>query len=334
MKETMETNIKTIRTIVNEIDFVGKNLISINDLSDDQIYGLFNLALSLEPYNRVGLDILKGNIMFTLFFQPSTRTRMSFETAMLRTGGAVVSEANPMVSSSAAKEESLNDMMRVVSQYANLIVLRHSDANAAEESVIYAECPVISGAFGHREHPTQALLDLYALWRTYGRIKGLKVCVASPDLIKARTGHSMAQGLARLGAKVFLVSTKEHRIPGDIMKKLQRFSDDVEEIFDINKEQFNELALDMDLIYLPGCSSPAGSESESFKEIMDEFYLKYETIKEAFDKGRRLYVTHTLPRREGEMDLRIDNSPGELMFKTLAYSVSIRSALLVAILGA
>ena len=185
----METNIKTIKTIVDEIGFAGNSLISINDLSDDQLYGLFNLALSLEPYNRLCLDILKGNIMVTLFFQPSTRTRMSFETAMLRLGGAVVSEANPMVGSSAAKEESLTDMMRVVSQYANVIVLRHPDANAAEESVTYAECPVISGGFGHREHPTQALLDLYTLWRTYGRIEGLQVCVASPDLIKARTGQ-------------------------------------------------------------------------------------------------------------------------------------------------
>ena len=89
----------------------------------------------------------------------------------------------------------------------------------------------------------------------------------------------------------------------------------------------------MDLVYLPGCSAPAGTESDAFKKIMDPYLLRYETIKDAFDNGRRLYVTHTLPRREGEMDLRIDYSPGELMFKTLAYSVSIRSALIVAIVG-
>jgi aspartate carbamoyltransferase catalytic subunit len=329
----MGTNIQTMKKRADTIGFVGKSLISINDLTDEQLYGLFELALALEPWNRLNIDLLKGNNLVTLFFQPSTRTRMSFETAMLRLGGTVVSEANPMVSSSAAKEESLNDMMRVVSQYANVIVLRHPDADEAEEGASYAECPVINGGFGHREHPTQALLDLYTLWRTYGKIEGLKVCVASPDLIKARTGHSMAQGLARLGARVYLASMKGYRTPAHVMERIKEFSGDVEEVFDLNNKQFNELAADMDLMYLPGCSAPKGAESDAFKEIMDAYYLRYETIKEAFDNGRKLYVTHTLPRRKGEMDLRIDNSPGELMFKAIAYSVSIRSALLVAILG-
>lgn len=328
-----KTNIRTIEKIVADIGFVGKNLISISDLSDKQLYGLFDLALALEPWNRSKVDILKGNILVTLFFQPSTRTRMSFETAMLRLGGDVVSEPNPMVSSSAAKEESLNDTMRVVSQYANIIVLRHPNADEAEEGVSYAESPVISGGFGHREHPTQALLDLYTLWRTYGKVEGLKICITSPDLVKARTGHSMAKGLARLGAKIYLASLEQYRTPAHVMEEVKKFNSDVEEVFDQTNEEFNKFALDMDLIYLPGCSAPAGVESESFKKMMDPYLLRYETIKEAFDKGQRLYVTHTLPRRPGEMDLRIDYSPGELMFKALAYSVSIRAALILAIVG-
>lgn len=329
----METKIRTIKKIVDDVDFVGKNLISIADLTDAQLYGLFELARALEPWNRSSVDLLKGNNLVTLFFQPSTRTRMSFETAMHRLGGTVVSESNPMVSSAAAKEESLNDMMRVVSQYANIIVLRHPDADEAEEGVSYAESPVISGGFGHREHPTQALLDLYTLWRTYGKIEGVKVCIASPDLVKARTGHSMAKGLARLGARIYLASLEKYRTPEHVMTEVKKLSSDVEEVFDQTNEEFNKFASEMDLIYLPGCSAPAGTESEAFKKIMDAYLLRYETIKEAFDKGSRLYVTHTLPRREGEMDLRIDNSPGELMFKSLAYSVAIRSALILAILG-
>ncbi|MBD3306411.1 aspartate carbamoyltransferase [candidate division KSB3 bacterium] len=329
-----ETNIQTIQKRVEQIGFVGKNLISISDLTDKQLYGLFELALALEPWNRSKVDILKGNLLVTLFFQPSTRTRMSFETAMLRLGGDVVSEPNPLVSSSAAKEESLNDTMRVVSQYANIIVLRHPDADEAEEGVSYAESPVISGGFGHREHPTQALLDLYTLWRTYGRVEGLKICIASPDLVKARTGHSMAKGLARLGAKVYLASLGEYRTPDHVMQDVRTLSSDVEEVCDQTQDEFNTFALDMDLIYLPGCSAPAGTESDAFKKMMEPYVLRYDTIKEAFDKGQRLYVTHTLPRRAGEMDLRIDYSPGELMFKAIAYSVSIRSALILSILGA
>ena len=122
----METasKIRTIRARIRDIGIEGKSLLSINDLSNDQIYGLFELALALEPWNRSSLNLLQGNIMAALFFQPSTRTRMSFETAMHRLGGAVITEATPMVSSSAAKEESLADMMKVVSKYANVIVRR------------------------------------------------------------------------------------------------------------------------------------------------------------------------------------------------------------------
>jgi len=238
-----------------------------------------------------------------------------------------------MISSSAAKEESLNDTMRVVSQYANIVVLRHPDADEAEEGAAHSECPVISGGFGHREHPTQALLDLYTIYRTFGKVEGLNVCVASPDMIKARTGHSMAQGLARLGAKVHLASLKKYRTPANVMENIHKVSNSVQEHFDLNNRQFNELSGEMDLVYLPGCSTPAGAESEAFKEIMDDYKLNYETVRDSFEKGRGLFVTHTLPRREGEMDLRIDDSPGELMFKAIAYSVSIRSALITAILG-
>ncbi len=106
---------------------------------------------------------------------------MSFETAMHRLGGDVITEANPMVSSSAAKEESLADMMKVMSKYANVIVLRHPNDVEARNGATFSESPVINGGFGNWEHPTQALLDLYTLWRTHDRVEGLNVCVASAD---------------------------------------------------------------------------------------------------------------------------------------------------------
>jgi aspartate carbamoyltransferase catalytic subunit len=248
-----EAKIKTIRSMVNEINFIGCSLLSINDLTDDQIYGLFNLALVLEPFNRSMLPLVTGNVMSTLFFQPSTRTRMSFETAMHRLGGAVISEANPMVTSSAAKEESLSDMLKVVSKYANVIVMRHFNDVEARQAAPYSDSPIINGGWGHWEHPTQAMLDLYTLYRTYGKIEGLKVCVASADLIEARTGHSMAQGLARLGAKVVLASPNVKRIPEEVREKIASRGIAVEEAFDLNQDTFNELISDMDMVYLPGC---------------------------------------------------------------------------------
>ena len=333
----METasKVRTVRALIKEIDFEGKNLLSINDLTNDQIYGLFELALALEPWNRSAVNLAQGSIMATLFFQPSTRTRMSFETAMHRLGGAVITEANPMVSSSAAKEESLTDMMKVMSKYANVLVLRHPNDVDARQGASYSDSPVINGGFGHWEHPTQALLDLYTLWRTQGKVEGAKVCVASPDLVAARTGHSMAYGLARLGAKVTLASTRAHRTPDEVMGKLREVGGHVEEAFDLNQQTFNELISDMDLVYLPGCSAPKGAEADEFKQMMDDYLVRFETLDQVHrETGRIIRVTHTLPRRAGEMDLRIDTTPHQQYFEAITYSVSIRMAIVASILGA
>lgn len=328
-------HIKTIRSVVRDIGFEGCSLHSINDLADAQLYGLFELGRLLEPWNRSRIELLTGNVMSTLFFQPSTRTRMSFETAMHRLGGSVISEANPMVTSSAAKEESLADMLRVVSRYANLIVLRHFNADEARAAAPYSDVPVINAGWGHWEHPTQALLDLYTLYRTFGKIEGLKVCVASADLIEARTGHSMAQGLARLGAKVTLASQKSRRTPDEVLGKLSAIGGNrVTEEFDLTQDTFNELISDMDMVYLPGCSAPKGPEAESFKKVMDNYYVRFETLDKVHqDENRTIYITHTLPRRAGEMDLRIDTTRHQLYFEAIAYSVSIRMALVASILG-
>lgn len=330
-----EAKIKTMRSMIREINMEGKSFTSVNDITDEQIYQLFDLALALEPYNRSMVPLATGNVMSTLFFQPSTRTRMSFETAMHRLGGSVISEANPMVTSSAAKEESLSDMLKVVSKYANVIVMRHFNDVEAREAAPYSDSPVINGGWGHWEHPTQAMLDLYTLYRTFGKVEGLKVTVASADLIEARTGHSMAQGLARLGAKVTLASPKAKRTPEEVIKKIESRGIKVEEAFDLNQDSFNELVAGQDMIYLPGCSAPKGPEAEAFKKVMDFYFVRYETLqKVAKDENRTIYVTHTLPRRAGEMDLRIDTSPSQLYFEAIAYSVSIRMALVAAVLGA
>ena len=329
-----KAKIQTLESMVQDIGIQGKSLLSINDVTDEQIYALFRLARVLEPWNRSGMNWLPGNVMVTLFYQPSTRTRMSFETAMARLGGSVVTEASPMITSSAAKEESLNDAVKVMSKYANVLVFRHFDDVAAREAVKLADCPVINAGFGDWEHPTQALLDLYTIYRTFDRVEGIKVCVASPDLVAARTGHSMALGLARLGANVTLASTKDRRTPEEIRTKLESTGGKVTEVFDPNQDSFNELVSGMDYIYLPGCSAPKGDASEAFKQLMDDFFVRSETLQNVRDKQKReIYITHTLPRREGEMDLLIDESLSQIYFKAIAYSVSLRMALVAAILA-
>lgn len=334
MVTSSTTETEAIAARVGGIGCEGRSLLSINDLTNDQIYGLFELAQVLEPWNRSMINLLPGSVMATLFFQPSTRTRMSFETAMHRLGGKVVTEATPLVSSSAAKEESLADMMKVVSKYANVTVLRHPDDAEAREAATFSESPVINGGFGNWEHPTQALLDLYSLWRNHNRIEGVKVCIASADLIAARSGHSMAYGLARLGARVTLASPKVNRTPGDVMRKVREVNGSVEEVFDLTQDDFNELVADMDLVYLPGCSAPKGPEAEAFKKLMDNYHVRFETLDRIrSEDGRVVHVTHTLPRRAGEIDPRIDATPNQQYFEAIGHSVSIRMALVAAIVG-
>lgn len=328
------SKIQTVSSLIDSINFRGKSLLSINDLSNEQIYGLFELAAAFEPWNRSVINLLPGNVMVTLFFQPSTRTRMSFETAMHRLGGAVITEANPMVTSSSAKEESLSDAIKVISKYANVIVLRHPNDEEARDACNYADSPIINGGFGHWEHPTQALLDLYTLWRTQGRVEDVNVCIASADLVAARTGHSMAYGLARLGANVTLASPQANRTPASVMEKVGAVNGNVKEVFDLDQDSFNDMIADMDLVYLPGCSAPKGAEAEAFKKVMDSYYVRHETLERVRqEQGRTICVTHTLPRRPGEMDLRIDTTPSQQYFEAITYSVSIRMALVASILG-
>ena len=330
----MSEYMRSMKGLVDAVDHVGKDFISITDMTNDQLYSLFELGKNLELFNRPRVDLLGDRMLALIFFQPSTRTRMSFQTAMERLGGHVIVEANPKVTSSVAKEESIEDTMRCISQYANLMVIRHYDADEARRGAEAAECPVINGGWGHWEHPTQALLDLYTMWRRFGRIEGLNVAVVSPDMIEARTGHSMAAGLARFGANVTICSDSDRRTPADVRERILSHGNvNLKEEFDFEQDTFNEFIRTQDLIYLPGCSAPAGAKADEFKTLMDRYLVRYETLEEEAAKGHQIYVTHTLPRRAGEMDLRIDNTPHQLYFRAILQSVSIRMALVTAILG-
>jgi len=144
----------------------------------------------------------------------------------------------------------------------------------------------------------------------------------------------MAYGLARLGAQVILASPRAKRTPEAVLNKIRDLSASVEEEFDLDQESFNRLVAEMDAVYLPGCSAPKGAEAEAFKKVMGDYLVRYETLNRVrLEEGRTIYITHTLPRRPGEMDLRIDATPHQLYFEAIAYSVSIRMALVASIVG-
>src|SRR5579871_6760648 len=196
------------------------DVVSIEDLGIAEIERIFTLAdgfaAALENSER--LTVADGLIMATLFYEPSTRTRLSFESAMHRLGGAVISSAD-MHASSAAKGETLADTVRVVGAYADLIVVRHPRDGAARVAAEYASCPVINAGDGSREHPTQTLCDLYVLRRKKGSLHGLTVAICG-DLKFGRTVHSLIYALARFGANILAVPYNGMSVPEYVLERV------------------------------------------------------------------------------------------------------------------
>src|ERR1043166_6162808 len=195
-----------------------RNLLSIADLTNDEIEQIFELADSAP---RLATDkTAAGQIMATLFYEPSTRTRLSFESAMHRLGGSVIS-CSDMKSSSAAKGESLADTAKVVSSYADVLVVRHYWDGAVQAMAEHADVPVINAGGGAREHPTQTLCDLYTLRKEKGDLRGLTVVVCG-DLKNGRTIHSLVFALARFGANVVTLAANGMALPQYAIERLER----------------------------------------------------------------------------------------------------------------
>lgn len=331
---------RDIRDVLAATGMKGRNITFLDDFSREQLLSLFQAAEMLEPFMRTGVDLLKGKVLYTLFFQPSTRTRCSHEDAMLRLGGSVITEADPMHNSSAAKNESLYDSLRVTSEYADAIVMRHPDdkeaLSALEELGGYVS-PVISGGYGHVTHPTQGLLDSYTCWRAFGDLSQATVAIATPDLSRARSGQSFALALAAMGAKIIYTGTSELRTPEIVRNKLTAMGAQFEEHFDLTVKQNEELYADknVDLIYLPGCSVKKDDPNrEDFMKTMAQYYVSMEMLQNIKQKtGKVVGVHHSLPRNPGEFDFGIDNTEHQLYFRAIGFSVAIRMALLAAVIG-
>ena len=338
----LDKNFKTrdIREQLAATGMKGRNITFLDDFSREQLLSLYQSAEMLEPFLRTGLDLLKGKTLYTLFFQPSTRTRCSHENAMLRLGGNVITEADPLHNSSVAKNESLYDSLRVTSEYADVIVMRHPDdkeALGAIEQLGNNGSPIISGGYGHVTHPTQGLLDSYTCWRAFGDLTKVTVVISSPDLSRARSGQSFALALARMGARVVYTGTSELRTPEVIRQKLTAMGARWEEHFDLNLKQHEELFADVgaDVVYLPGCSVKKDDPNrEDFMKKLANHYISLEMLENVKKKtGKVVGVHHSLPRNPGEFDMEIDNSEHELYFKAIGFSVAIRMALLASVVG-
>ena len=329
-----------------------RHLVSIDDLSLDEIRELFRHADRFAEDLRGFADLCPGSIAASLFYEPSTRTRLSFESAMIRLGGGVITAAE-MKQSSATKGESLADTVRVVGgAYADVIVLRHPSEGSARLAAQFSRVPVINAGDGAHEHPTQTLCDLYNLHVERGRIEGLDVVLAG-DLKYSRTVHSFAWALARFGANIVCVPQPGFEMPPYVVRRL-REELGVEPVR-ADARRLGSLATRSDSIYLTPhkphqlslFTDAKGWEVEHVDAVymtrpqteryaaedgsVDD-YLRLEKGSMAAESLRDAVVMHPLPRRD-EISSEMDTDPRGIYFKQAARGVPIRMAILGMLLG-
>lgn len=337
-----------------------RDVITISDLSNAEIEEIFVLADTFldamadraRPHQVRGRRRdADGCLMTSLFYEPSTRTRFSFETAMVRLGGSVLGTVDP-VTSSAAKGESLADTVRVMENYADVIVMRHPCEGAARAAADYSAIPVINGGDGGHEHPTQTLCDLYTLRRENRTLRDLNVLLIG-DLKHGRTVHSLVYGLARFKANIIPMPAKGFELPDSVTRRLQ-------EEYGCRpypRDQVFGGGEDMpavDVVYVaPESSLNLGAMARAARPPLnfDVCYVTrlqgerlapgqapapdYPVIDRKFLRGKRYSETrvlHPLPR-VNELGYDLDNDPRGIYFKQAAYGVPVRMALLAKVLG-
>jgi aspartate carbamoyltransferase catalytic subunit len=301
----------------------GRHLIEPGNLSLEELERLFVLTERIETEARVR-DACRGKVLATLFFEPSTRTRLSFEAAMLRLGGACLGFAEPG-SSSVSKGESLTDTIRTVSCYADVIVMRNPKEGAALLASRYSSVPVINAGDGGHHHPTQTLTDLLTIRRLRGTIGNITVGFCG-DLKFGRTVHSLAKALSRYPSiRMVFISPSELRLPSYITSgTLEKAGIEYRET-----DQLDKVMGELDVLYMTRVQRERFFNEEDYVRLKDSYILDREKMKLARES---LIVLHPLPR-VNEIAPEVDTDPRAAYFKQAKYGMYVRMALLSSILG-
>jgi len=301
--------------------FKGKDIVSIKELSKEEINRIFEVAEEMIPIAKgeKKSNILQGYVLATLFFEPSTRTRLSFETAMQRLGGGVVGFTNPKATS-ISKGETLADTISIVDLYSDVIVIRHPFEGSARLAAEFAEHPVINAGDGAGQHPTQTLLDLFTMVREFGEIKGLNIALIG-DLKYGRTVHSLAYILSHLDANLYLVSPSLLRMPKHIIRELKNKpveTDNLEEILD-----------EIDVFYVTRIQKERFPDPTEYRKVAGTYRITRKLLSKA---KKNSIVMHPLPRVD-EISPEVDHLPNARYFQQAFNGVPIRMALLALVLG-
>jgi len=302
----------------------GKDILHGKQFTKKDIDAIMTNAASFEKElkKKDALSLLKGKVLATLFFEPSTRTRLSFETAMQRLGGGVISMASAD-SSSAAKGETVADTARTVAQYADAIVIRHPRIGSAKEAADAADIPVINAGDGAGQHPTQALLDVYTIYKELGSLKKLSVSMVG-DLKNGRTVHALVELLSLFGAKLHFVSPSILKMPEEITTRLKEKGIEI-----VETEDLIEAAFASDLLYVTRIQKERFTDLSEYERVKGGYVVDNKFLDSV---KKKLTIMHPLPRVD-EINPEVDSYPGAAYFRQVRNGVFVRMALLSMVLG-
>jgi aspartate carbamoyltransferase catalytic subunit len=301
----------------------NRHVISMKDFSREEIDHILDTAERLEPVARgeERLRLLDGKIIALLFFEPSTRTRMSFEAAVQRLGGKILNLGS-VEASSVMKGENLADTIRVISNYADLIVLRHPLDGSARMAAEFASVPIINGGDGSVNHPTQTFLDLYTI-RRESHLEGLKIALAG-DLKYGRTVHSLCYALSLYEAEMTFVSPPELRMPSEIVRDLQKKNVNVKET-----DSLERIIGDVEVLYMTRVQRERFPDPEEYEKVKNRLKVTRDLLRNV---NPNLKILHPLPR-VNEISPEVDSTPYACYFEQAFYGIPTRMALLALAMG-
>ncbi len=299
----------------------NKSLVSINDFSKEEMLRILDLAADFEA--NPDQPILRGKIIASLFFEPSTRTRLSFETAMNRLGARVIgfSDVN---ATSTTKGETLKDTIRMVSNYADLIVMRHPLDGAARYASEQSSVPIVNAGDGANQHPSQTLLDMYSMRKTQGTLQDLKIAMVG-DLKYGRTVHSLIMAMSYFNPTFYFVAPDELRMP----QEYKAFLDEKGIKYEEHHDMADVLPL-ADILYMTRVQKERFSDLIEYERVKNTYVLHNDMLAVSKDNMR---ILHPLPR-VGEISTDVDQNPKAYFFEQAKNGMYTRMAIIAAILGA
>lgn len=298
-----------------------RDLISITDYSREEYLRIMELAAEFEK--NPNQDLLKGKVVASLFFEPSTRTRLSFETAISRLGGRIIGIADPG-SSSVTKGETLHDTIKMVTNYADLIVMRHPLEGAARYAAEVATVPVINAGDGANQHPTQTLLDMYSILKTQGRLDNLNIFMVG-DLKYGRTVHSLLMAMTEFENQIFnFIAPEELLMPEEYKIHLRERG-----IRYFEHLEFNDIISAADIIYMTRVQKERFSDPIEYEKVKNVYILREKMLRNTKSNVR---VLHPLPR-VNEIHTDVDSSEKAYYFEQALNGVFTREAIIAHILG-